>query len=175
MLLASLLVILVVIGLYFVLKNTPNKGGGVIPTLPPAKTQTSKPTGAGSTDKSSVGSNSAANTNASSSTGGNLALISPYGSFVSNHHPNLDGSPAPSEEQSVCNTTPGASCYIQFTKEGVTKTLPTETADSNGVVSWSWDINQAGFTTGSWQITAIASLNGQTKTTQDPMSLEVGP
>ena len=103
-------------------------------------------------------------------------LVTPYGTFVSNHHPSLsDSSTAPSAEQSVCQTSPGATCYIKFTNNSVVKTLATKTADQNGIIIWNWDVNTAGFTEGSWQITAVASLNSSTQTTTDPQTLEVGP
>lgn len=101
-------------------------------------------------------------------------LITPYGTFVSNHNPGKDGSPT--SEQSVCNTNPAAICYIKFTKDGITKTLQPQAADSSGVVYWSWDVNNAkdiGLTAGSWQVSAIASLNGQTKSSDDVVPLEI--
>ncbi len=103
-----------------------------------------------------------------------LPLYAPYGDFVSNHSPNLGGSPAPSSESSACNTTPGASCYIKFTNGSVTTRLPTKIADSNGGVIWQWDVKGAGLTTGDWTVSAVASLDGQTKTTADPIMLKVG-
>ena|SRR5579859_7734742 len=105
----------------------------------------------------------------------NQPLKAPSGTFVSNHKPSLSGSSAPSQEQSVCNTTPGANCYIQFTKGNVTKTLPVQTVNSSGSAYWTWDVQSAGFSVGSWQVTAIASANGQTMTTQDSQPLEVQP
>lgn len=102
-------------------------------------------------------------------------LQKPYGTFVSNHHPSLDGSTAPSTEESVCYAAPGATCYIEFTKGSLVKRLPAETADSSGSVSWNWDIKQAGLSTGSWTIKAIASLNGKTMSAQDNLNLEVQP
>lgn len=101
-------------------------------------------------------------------------LQTPFGSFVSNHSANLSGSP--SQEQSFCITSPGASCTMTFTNDsGIVKTLPGQTADSSGNVSWVWDVNSAGFTTGNWKITATASLNGQSKTTTDQLPLKVQP
>lgn len=104
-----------------------------------------------------------------------LPLIAPSGTFVSNHWPSLSGTSAPSTEQSICITSPGAQCYIEFTKNGITKKLDSLTADSNGNVYWSWDVKQAGFTQGSWTIRATASLNGQTKATSDSLTFEVQP
>ncbi len=103
-------------------------------------------------------------------------LVSPYGSFVSNHGPTLSNSPsAPSSEQSVCITSPGASCTITFTMDGVIKTLDAKTADSQGAAYWNWDIISAGFTEGSWTINATATSDGQSKTVKDPLVLQVGP
>lgn len=102
-------------------------------------------------------------------------LISPSGTFVSNHKPNLSSSPAPNSEQSTCITTPQAKCTIQFTMNGSIKTLPSETTDSSGVASWNWTLQQVGLTSGSWSIEAIATLNNQTQTTQDQAPLEVSP
>lgn len=112
----------------------------------------------------------------SKSTGSSTAvLITPSGDFVSNHHPNLSGSPAPNTMSSVCNTTPGASCQITFTKDGVVKSLPLQTADSNGSVYWSWKLQDIGITAGTWKIQAVVSLSGQTKTASDALDLTVAP
>jgi hypothetical protein len=104
----------------------------------------------------------------------NANLVAPYGNFISNHKPNLDGSPAPSSEQSVCNTTVGATCQIIFTKDGVTKTLSAQTADGGGATYWEWTLQQVGLTPGTWKVTAKATLGSQTKTTDDVIPFEVG-
>ncbi|HKU19074.1 MAG TPA: hypothetical protein VJP80_07465 [Candidatus Saccharimonadales bacterium] len=97
----------------------------------------------------------------------------PSGTFISNHTPSLSGSPYPSQEQSVCNTTPGASCQIVFTKDDLTRSLPTQTTNSDGSALWTWDVNAAGFTEGTWNATVTATLNGKTATATD--TLKVGP
>ena len=89
--------------------------------------------------------------------------------LVSNHQP----SSASPGEQSVCNASPGASCYITFTKDGETKKLDAQTTDVNGFAYWTWDINTAGLTAGTWTITVTATLNGQTKSAQDAIDLVV--
>ncbi|HEY4963525.1 MAG TPA: hypothetical protein VIH90_02405 [Candidatus Saccharimonadales bacterium] len=99
------------------------------------------------------------------------SLITPYGSFVSNHKPGQNGSNL--TELSQCITSPGATCYIKFTQNGVVKSLPEKTADSSGSIFWEWNINDAGLTSGTWTITSIASLNGQTKSTTDQLTLQV--
>ena len=94
----------------------------------------------------------------------------PWGGFVSNHHP---GNGTPTTETSVCNTTPGASCYIKFTNDGQTRTLDTKVADANGSVVWNWDVSNAGFSSGSWQVSAVATLNGQTASATDTQALVI--
>lgn len=122
-----------------------------------------------STGSTSSGSSQKISTNSTSSASADTGPQAPYGSFVSNH-----GQKTPADaEESVCITTPGATCYIQFTKDGVTKKLAIKTADSNGSAIWDWSISEAGFTTGSWQVSAVASLNNKTVTTIDKVLLEV--
>lgn len=100
-------------------------------------------------------------------------LVAPTGSFVSNHHPNLGGSPAPNVINSACTTTTGATCQIIFTKDGVTKSLPAQTTDVNGSTYWSWKLQDVGLTAGSWKVTAKAVLGSQVKTADDALTLEV--
>ena len=97
----------------------------------------------------------------------------PSGSFVSNHRPNLSGTPAPNTVQSVCVTTPGATCTITFTKDGVTKSLPPQATDRGGASYWTWKLQDIGLTVGAWEIQAKATMNSKVKTTNDSMSLEV--
>lgn len=101
------------------------------------------------------------------------ALITPYGTFVSNHYPSLSGSSAPSQEESTCTTTPGASCYIQFTKNDAVKKLATQITDDTGMTSWTWDVKKSGFTIGDWKITAVASSGNNSKSRQDTILLSI--
>ena len=100
-------------------------------------------------------------------------LLQPTGSFVSNHHPNLSDHPTPNQLQSVCVTTPGASCTIQFTKDGVTKQLPDQQADRGGAAYWTWKLQDIGLTAGTWKVTAKATSGSNTKTVDDVTALEV--
>ena len=106
-------------------------------------------------------------------------LQAPSGTFVSNHQASLDASDNRNNEQSICNTNIGASCEIIFTNGSVTKSLGALTAVSSkgsqtGSVSWPiWSPASLGLSAGTWKITATASLNGQTKSTIDSISLEV--
>lgn len=103
------------------------------------------------------------------------ALVSPSGNFVSDHHPDISGSPNPSSMESECTTNPGATCQISFTNDGTTESLPIQTVDSNGTTYWYWTLQNVGLTQGTWTIQAVASLNGQTKVSMDPQNLVVGP
>ncbi|MGH7142171.1 MAG: hypothetical protein ACREF5_01710 [Candidatus Saccharimonadales bacterium] len=106
----------------------------------------------------------------------NESLLMPMGDFVSDHHPNLSGSPAPNTITSVCNTTPGASCIISFTSNGDTKSLPSQITNSDGSAYWNnWTLQSIGLTVGTWQIQATANLNGQNKTAFDAMDLKISP
>lgn len=104
-----------------------------------------------------------------------ITPAAPSGSFVSNHHPNLSGSPAPNTMSSSCNTTPNAYCKITFSQSGTTKELPTKQSDNLGNTYWEWRISDLGLGTGDWVIVAIA-INGEltTKTT-DSLVLNIQP
>jgi hypothetical protein len=161
-------------------------GGGAAYLLKHKNTETIKVTSSRSADSKKKSQNEPNDNNSTSSAStdtttsksvpaSTTSLKKPYGTFVSNHHPNLGGSPAPSTEQSVCYTAPGATCYIEFTKGTSVKKLPAEKADNSGIVAWNWDVKQTGFSTGSWSVKAVASLNGTTMSAQDDLKLEVQP
>jgi hypothetical protein len=100
-------------------------------------------------------------------------LLPPSGTFVSNHEPNLSGSPTPNQLQSTCSTTPGVTCQIFFTKDGVTKSLPAQKTDSGGATYWTWKLQTIGLTEGSWKVTAKSTNGDQTVTSDDAVPLEV--
>lgn len=102
-------------------------------------------------------------------------LTKPYGTFVSNHHPSLSGDNSRSTIQSVCSTNPGALCTIQFSKDGVIKSLPEQIVGSDGTTLWEWNIRAAGFTPGTWLIKAIAKSGETTLETVDDLKFEVSP
>jgi hypothetical protein len=106
-------------------------------------------------------------------------LITPSGNFVSNHNPDISGNPYPNQETSVCNTTPSATCTITFTMGSVTRSLSPQVVGNTGSVSWNWTVTQdndgSGFSVGDWQITSVATLNGQSKSASDSMVMKVGP
>ena len=99
----------------------------------------------------------------------NVTLDPPSGDFVSSHTISLS---AP--EQSVCNTTPGATCTITFAQGSTSKSLAVENTDRGGSAYWNgWTPKSIGLTPGSWTIQATATLNGQSKTGTDARNLEV--
>jgi hypothetical protein len=147
-----------------------------VATIPSAnpldKNSQSSNSNSGSTN-GSINNSSASGSSDKSTSGGEsqpLALSSAQ-TLVSNHHPGENGSPT--TEQSACQTTPGATCYIEFTQAGLTRKLDAKIADSNGLGVWNWDTKDADFSSGQWKIIAVASLNGQTKSTSDPSPLEI--
>lgn len=99
----------------------------------------------------------------------NVNLIAPLGDFVSAHHV------SPSTHiTSVCNTSSGAICKIVFTQGNSVISLQPEMTDQGGSAYWDgWTPKDIGLTSGIWNIKAVATLNGQTKTADDAMSLEV--
>lgn len=134
-------------------------------TSPNPNAQTSKSLSSESNNASVATDNKASGT-------GTTSLISPSGDFVSAHRVTLSTSLV-----SVCNSTPGASCSIRFTNsDGVTKQLLSQNTDSGGSAYWNnWTPRTIGLSPGVWKITAIVTLNGQNKSTQDALSLTVTP
>lgn len=98
-------------------------------------------------------------------------LLVPTGNFVSTHHLRSSDSLT-----STCTTTPGATCQVTFTKDGVVKSLPALTTDAGGSAYWNnWQPNDYGLGVGTWTIQAIAKLGTQSATASDALSLEVQP
>jgi hypothetical protein len=128
--------------------------------------------------KGSTNSNGTAVTPAPKDTAGSQPVNSgagpsaPTGQFVSNHRPGQNGTDT--SMQSICTTTPGATCDITFTsQDGVVKNLGSKKTDNNGAAIWDWDINGANLASGTWTVTATASLNVITSSTTDDIKLEV--
>jgi hypothetical protein len=164
-LLLGVVLVALVVGVFAL---THHKTTTIVPSTNPLADSTSgMPVPSSSpTNQNSSTSNSSANS--STQTGPPPAI--PYGNFVSNHHP---GGSAPTSEASTCNTSVGATCYIEFTKGSEVKKLDPETTDARGAAIWYWDVDTAGLNTGSWTVTAVATLNGQTKTANDAQPLVV--
>jgi hypothetical protein len=129
---------------------------------------------AGQPNSSSNSSEQSVNSPDNSKTGGaSAALVAPTGNFVSNHHPNLSGSPAPNSMTSVCNTAPGASCKITFTNGDTTKSLPTQVTDAGGATYWSWKLQDIGLTAGDWTVSATSSAGSNSLSSTDPRTLVI--
>lgn len=115
-------------------------------------------------------------TNNNSTTTGSISsntapLLTPTGPFISSHHQSLSQD---SLINSVCNTTSGAICEIDFTQGSVTKSLPAQMTDAGGATYWNgWKLADIDLTTGDWQITAKATLGTQTQTASDAIVLTV--
>jgi len=145
----------------------------VPPVIPVTSNPTPTPSPQNQTDQAqkSDKDSTSGNSPGSSSQQTNLPLYTPYGDFISNHHPGQNG--APTSESSVCNTTACAKCYIRFTQGSTVTSLPAKTTDSKGTAYWQWDVKSAELSSGNWTVTAVATLNGQTKTAQDPLALVI--
>lgn len=104
-----------------------------------------------------------------------VELKAPYGNFVSNHHPSISGQSSPNEIQSVCITTPGATCTIVFIKNNERRELPPQKTDAEGAAYWTWKLHDIGLTEGNWKIQGKATLGSQVKTADDILVLEVKP
>ena len=103
----------------------------------------------------------------------NTPPATPIGTFVSNHQPNLDGSPRPSTINSTCTTSARITCFIRFTKGQEVRTLAAQTTDASGNTAWTWNINDIGLGEGEWQIEAVARNGSVDATASDPTPLKV--
>lgn len=147
-----------------------------VPPVIPAHTNNGHPIS--NSQASSPTSNSTSNTNATSESPppsvANHTIVTPFGNFVSNHFPGQNGTST--SEASVCNTSPGATCYIKFTNTatGENTQLTPQTADAQGYTSWYWDVSKdAHLSSGKWRITAVATLGNQTKSTDDALNMVI--
>jgi hypothetical protein len=170
------LVVLIVAGAIVYKKTRSSSTKSTAITTPTSSAYTKGQSSTSTPSSGSTSSGQADSKSATGSTGTTATLLAPSGDFVSNHIPNLGGKPAPNTLTSVCNTTPGAECKITFTNGSVTKELSNQTVDSGGSTYWTnWKLQDVGLTTGSWEVQAVATMNGQTQTAKDAMNLQVNP
>jgi hypothetical protein len=163
-------IVLVIIGSVYAY-HTHHKAKPIATVNQYTKGEGSQPSSTSSTSNSSSQTTSSSN---DSKTGGSSAsLVAPTGNFVSDHHPNLSGSPAPNSMTSVCNTSPGASCQISFTDGSTTKSLPTQVTDAGGATYWYWKLQDVGLTAGNWKVSATSSMGDSSLSATDPMTLVV--
>jgi len=163
-----ILSIFLVIGLcagYFVWRNSHK-----VTTLPSTSAQEDKASAEkGVSQKNSNSVQTSRGDKQSNVTPSSSNILMPQGNFVSSHNVSLG-----STVESVCVTTKGAVCEINYTQNGTTKSLGKKTVDNNGSVTWLWTPESINLTVGSWEISATSSLNGLQSTAKDPLSLEVG-
>jgi hypothetical protein len=179
---AAVLLLLVALGGFALFRSQHHAStSSVAPSGPQTKGERLLPADGTSTSNGKPGSTtstSGADQDKAGPAGGttNTTLITPTGTFVSNHHPNLSGQPAPNRMASNCTSTPGASCQITFTMGGTTKSLPTKTTDAQGTAYWQdWTLQSIGLTEGTWTIKAVATLSGSSSSASDGQGLVVAP
>jgi len=171
------LVVIALVGTYLYVHKKPTPDGAVSTASQNTKGEASS--NGSSADKTSDTKTGASTepgdekSNSDTATSSTEPPLTPAGNFISNHHPNLSGSPAPNTISSVCTTSPGASCVISFTKDGATKSLEAQTTDRGGATYWNWKLQDIGLTSGSWKVTATASLNDKKVSSEDAMNLEI--
>jgi len=137
---------------------------------------TNVPGGSPSSTASGIGQSKGPSSGSSSSISSGVTPGAPIGNFVSNHRPNLSGSPSPNAETSNCTTTPGATCQIEFTMGSTTRSLAAQTTDASGNTAWyNWTLQSIGLTGGTWHVTAVAANGDKTVTAKDVNALVVSP
>jgi hypothetical protein len=145
-----------------------------VPPVIPAHTSSGKPISTSSSQPNTPAASTPQDNTPLPADVTNHTLIAPTGTFVSNHFPGQNGSST--TEASVCNTSPGATCYIKFTNvvTGDTTQLAAQVTDARGTTSWYWDVSQdAHLSAGQWKVMAVATLGSQTKTATDTLNLTV--
>lgn len=166
---ALIVIVIVVLAVVFYAYRPFHKKSATIPSTTSLGTPASNQSGTGNSTSGSNSSSGGSGTGTNQPAASNL--VSPWGNFVSNHYPGQNG--APTAETSTCNTSPGATCYIHFTNGSKTRNLDSKVANANGAVIWNWDVKEAGFSSGNWQIKAIATLDGQKKSSDDSLPLVI--
>lgn len=166
--------VVVATGMFFALHKRPAivTGGPNTKGIPSSNGAQQNSAGTGQTQQStSTGNTSNSDGSKTPSPDSTTAtLTEPLGPFVSNHTQSLSNNTI----NSVCNTTSGATCEILFTQGSVTKVLPPQVTDKGGATYWSWHLKDIGIaTTGTWKITAKATLGSQVQTASDANNLVV--
>jgi hypothetical protein len=167
------IIVLVSAGIFYYV-NQKNNNTPITPPAPSGGSAATKEKDASSS--TSIGSSKDQNTDSTTpEIDSGVTPQTPVGTFVSNHHPNLDGQPAPNTIESTCTTTAGATCTLTFTNEATSLSLPAQKTDQNGNTTWTWKLQDIGLTAGSWTVTATAQNGTKSAFSTDPMKLEVAP
>lgn len=179
---ALLLVVMGLMGLAIfanTLAQNNKRASGTIPVkkVVPGITniESPKPPGANTSTSNELPTSDKTQSTVVASTDQSQEVKKPFGTFVSNHHPQLSGDNAQLTIQSVCSSTPGARCTVIFTKGEIIKSLPEQVVGSDGSTLWEWNIKGAGITAGTWSIKAIAKIGEKSAETVDALNLEVAP
>lgn len=106
-------------------------------------------------------------------------LIAPSGRFIDHTTAYLETNPSTATIQSLCKTTPGATCQISFTKlrtkqlGDTVRRLPAQTTDGQGLTYWTWRVRDLGLDEGEWLVKAQATLGQRTESATDPIRLRI--
>ena len=155
-------IILLTIGIVWALRRDTDP----LTTDGSADTQTSQESPEQAEPEAEATNGSPAKAQSSSSTANGKLELSDKTTFVSSHNAMLNG-----DVESICVTTLGATCYINFTSGQSSHSLDAKQANSDGVVAWIWTPKSVGLSTGEWKVSAITKLNGQSETKVDAYPL----
>lgn len=137
--------------------GSPTTSGGSATTSPPA-------TSAASGDDGDTTSNAPS---------GPLPDV-PTGSFLSSHRLSVSGDGGlPTDARSVCHTSPGATCVIDFTMGGTTKSLAAQPVDASGTTAWDWSPSDIGLTPGHWEVRIVAENAAGRQSVDEAIGLDV--
>lgn len=131
------------------------------------------PVASGNDNRGSTSNSKGASNTPTTPADSSVTPTTPTGTFVSNHHPNLSGQPAPNLESSTCTTTPGVTCQIKFTNGDIVKVLEPQTTNADGNTSWTWRLGDVGLTVGDWKVTAVATNGTKVTMADDSMPLSI--
>ena len=125
--------------------------------------------GVSAKDSSSATSSSTNDKQGDTTTSTQTSVNTPTGNFVSSHMINS----STGSLESICTTSLGATCEITFRKGDTMLTLGKKEVDNNGTATWIWTPGSIALTSGSWEITATATIGDKTSTAIDPLKLDV--
>lgn len=99
----------------------------------------------------------------------------PTGTFLSTHRLSISGEGVPAEARSVCTTSVGATCVIEFTNGQETRTLGPTEVDASGNATWNWSPSNIGLTPGEWAVRVTATNAAGSTSVDEAIGLEVLP
>jgi hypothetical protein len=161
-------------------QDTTTTGAGYTPlTSAPAETTGRSTTGPGdgsgtatTSAPGGVTTGTAGGTNPTTAPGAD-ALLPPTGTFLSSHRLSLSGAGAPGNARSVCRTSPGAKCWLTFSKDGKNVSFLARTVGDDGVASWDWSPADIHLTAGHWDVTVTAERGSEQQVVDEAIGLDV--